>query len=153
MTMNKNPLRHSFLKWLIGLVLMLIPIPITHKLFEIKIQTREVNCLVWVIDNESRGESMIGARAVLDVVLYRMAQQDKTACEIIAQPRQFQGYRKGVERKLKQNSLTRYELAASMQPVLLGCGYFHAVYVKPIWWKKLKVCRKIGKHIFYRDKR
>ena len=105
--------------------------------------------MAWVIHDEARGESLKGARAVMDVILARMQQRKQTACEVVKEPSQFSGYRPGVFLKITKEMLTRYAIVSKMSPVAAECEYFHATYVHPVWRIKLKRCKQVGKHIFY----
>lgn len=118
----------------------------------VKQPLRGWQCLAWVVHDEARGESLRGARAVLDVVLARMKSTGKTACEIIAQPKQFSGYNERAVYLVSKLAIGRYIVVANMKPVVRGCKFFHAVYVSPAWATKMKRCAQIGRHIFYKEK-
>ena len=107
-------------------------------------------CLAWVIHDEARGESLRGARAVLDVVLVRMEQRKQTACDAVKEPSQFSGYRAGVFKQVDEAMLTRLKKVSKMSPEVSNCPYFHATYVSPVWRWKMQRCKQIGKHIFYK---
>lgn len=109
-------------------------------------------CLAWVVHDEARGEPLKGARAVLDVVLARMKATGKSACEVIAQPRQFSGY-KGHKAlyELSDETLRRFVKVAKMKPVAVECKHFHATYVRPVWATKMRVCFRIGRHVFLKE--
>jgi spore germination cell wall hydrolase CwlJ-like protein len=112
-------------------------------------------CMAWVVHDEARGESLKGARAVLDVVLRRMKKTGKSACDVVSAPRQFSGYS---ERKVYNVTLTnkealqRFIQVAKMKPVAVQCTHFHATYVRPAWATKMTRCVRIGKHIFFKEK-
>lgn len=113
-------------------------------------------CLAWVIKDEARGESLRGQRAVLDVVLKRMETRKLSACAVVKEPKQFSGYKPGMELVLHKNvdekDLTRLWELFKMSPVVSQSTYFHAEYVKPDWRHKMKRLLQIGKHIFYQQK-
>lgn len=110
-------------------------------------------CTAWVVQDEARGESLKGQRAVLDVVLKRMKTRKLSACAVIKQDKQFSGYKNGMELKLHKNvseeSLTKLDKLFKMEPVVKNSEYFHAEYVKPTWRHEMKRIVQIGKHIFY----
>lgn len=47
-------------------------------------------CIAQVVHAESRGESELGQRAIVHVILNRAKKLNKSPCEIIRQPGQFQ---------------------------------------------------------------
>lgn len=110
-------------------------------------------CMAWVVHDESRGEPLKGSRAVLDVVLKRMKDTGKKACEVIAQPSQFSGYHSSAPYRVSKEAVERFVRVAKMRPVTVECKYFHAEYVHPEWATKMTKCFQIGKHIFYKEKK
>lgn len=118
-----------------------------------KLLPTEKDCLAWVIHDEARGEPLRGARAVLDAVLARAKKRQKPVCEVVSEPRQFSGYSPEKIFFVDEKMLQRYREVAELRPVAEGCDYFHATYVKPRWRYSMKVCRQVGKHIFYKEKR
>lgn len=110
-----------------------------------------VQCGAWVIHDEARGESLKGARAVLDVVKERARLSGKTVCDVVKQPKQFSGYRRGQSFSMSEEQIERYWTVARMEPVVKGSTHFHATYVNPKWNKKMKVVKKVGSHIFYKE--
>lgn len=110
-------------------------------------------CLAWVIHNEARGESLKGARAVFDSVVSRARKRNKHVCEVIAQPKQYQGYLASKVAKVDEAMLARYNDVLSHPPVAVGCDYFHATYVNPSWAWNMQRCKKVGRHIFYKEKK
>lgn len=116
-------------------------------------QPESYRCLAWVVHDESRGEPLKGARAVLDAVLKRMKDTGKKACEIIAQPKQFSGYHPNAPYEVSDEAVERFVTVAKMRPVTVECKYFHAVYVHPAWATKMTRCFQVGKHVFYKEKK
>lgn len=110
-------------------------------------------CLAWVIDNEARGESILGQRAVLDVVKNRMATKKLTACQVVKEPYQFSGYHKGMKLKATKEMLHRLDDVSKMKPVVPSATYFHAKYVRPSWAAKMKRILTIGRHIFFAERK
>ena len=113
---------------------------------------KETKCLAWVVHNESRGESLEGSRAVLDVVLKRMRDSGKEACDVIAERRQFSGYHERAVRNVSEEALRRYDVVSAMKPVGYKCKYFHAKHVRPAWATKMTKCFRIGNHLFFKEK-
>lgn len=140
------------MRWLLALVLVFTCSELAVPPEVIKRPVTATECLAWVINDEARGESLKGARAVLDVVLRRMKLRKKTACQVVAEPKQFSGYKPGVFLGITQEMLTKYEVVNKMPPSVPNCEYFHANYVSPYWNNGLVKCKQIGNHIFYRAK-
>lgn len=146
------------MRWLLAILLVAVcsplakipPPPPTLKPV-IKTITPE-ECLAWVIHSEARGESLRGARAVLDVVYARMKKRKKGACQIISAKKQFSGYHRGAFNKVTDGMLDRYYQASKLKPVMKGCTYFHADYVFPAWKDEMIECGVVGRHIFYKEK-
>lgn len=111
-----------------------------------------VQCGAWVIHDEARGEPLKGARAVLDVVKERARLSGKTVCDVVKQPKQFSGYRKGQSFHVTAEQVERYWAVARMKPVVKGSTHFHATYVSPKWTEKMKRTKRVGRHIFYKEK-
>lgn len=109
-------------------------------------------CMAWVLHDEARGEPSKGARAVLDAVLARIKKRNKTACEVVAEPKQFSGYRPFIVFKIDDKILANYEAIKKLPPVMRGCDYFHATHVSPKWASSMKKCGRVGKHVFYTTK-
>jgi spore germination cell wall hydrolase CwlJ-like protein len=107
-------------------------------------------CKAVALYEEARGESLHGQRAVLDVVHARMWKSGRSACEIIKQHKQFSFYT-GQRLKYVGNSLTTYQLVATMPPVLTNATHYHATRVRPAWAKRMKRLAVIGKHVFYQQ--
>lgn len=135
----------------IALALVCAPLAIPKK--PVKHAPEPLKCLVWVVHDESRGEPLRGSRAVLDAVLKRMKDTGKGACEIVSQPRQFSGYNAQAMYVDNKEALARYHVVKRMKPVTHECKYFHAVYVHPAWANKMTRCFRIGKHVFYKEKK
>ena len=107
-------------------------------------------CLAWVVENEAGGESLLGKRAVLDVVHTRMLKRNLTACQVISQKGQFSGFNKNCLRKVSLSTLHSYDKVVKVRPVVKGAEYFHNDLVKPAWIVKMRIVRKVGAHTFYK---
>lgn len=109
-------------------------------------------CLAWVIDDEARGEPKRGQKAVYDVVKHRMETRQMTACEVVKEPYQFSGYRRGMRLKATEEMLQRLKEVRIMRPVVPNATYFHSKKVKPSWAARMKRILTIGAHTFYAPK-
>lgn len=113
--------------------------------------TTEDMCKALTIYKEANTESLAGKRAVLDVIQTRMRKQNKTACQIIKQPKQFSWHKRGMKLHATKDMLTTFYRIDKMAPVYKNAEFFHNTSVKPNW-KGLKRIGKIGGHIFYERK-
>lgn len=146
------------MKWLLAILLAVVCTPIAisppvPRGIARQVVSKEDKCLAWVMHDEARGESLRGARAVLDAVKTRMKKRKLGACEVIAQKGQFSGYSSGSLKTVTGSMLDRYEKAKKLRPVVAGCGYFHAIYVEPVWAEGMTLCASVGKHIFYKERK
>lgn len=105
----------------------------------------ETICEAVAIYKEANTESMIGKRAVLDVIRFRGKVLGKTSCQVIKQKGQFSWYFKGYKWKVTQNMLHSWQEADRMPVVLEGAYYFNSG--KRI--RKFKFMKRIGAHNFY----
>lgn len=104
-------------------------------------------CKAIIMYKEAASESVLGKRAVLNVVHNRMLKFNKTSCEVMKQPGQFSfWHNKAVFVSL--NTLTEAITLDSMEPVLPDrCLYFYDKRLHPTWAKNLRKI-VIGKHTF-----
>ena len=109
-------------------------------------------CMAWILSSESRGSNIYEQRAVYDVVRTRMWERELTSCEVLKQPFQFSGYRKGMKIVVSKEDLTRLENVRKIDPVVQGAEYFHASSVRPYWVNKMERVKKVGKSVFYKLK-
>ncbi len=145
------------MRWLLALLLAatLSPLAIPKQpehASNIQPVTAEM-CIAWALHDEARGESLRGARAVLDIIQTRMNKRKLTACEVITQRHQFSGYSRGDFYKVTDSMLARYNAASRLEPIMKGCEYFHASKVSPSWGKRMIRCGSVGRHVFYKEKR
>ena len=113
--------------------------------------TSEDMCKALTIYKEANTESLAGKRAVLDVIQNRMQKQNKTACFVIKQPKQFSWHKRGMKLHATKEMLTEFYKVDKMAPVYKNAEFFHNTSVKPSW-KGLRRVGKIGGHIFYERK-
>ncbi len=108
-------------------------------------------CKAVAIYQESRGEPIAGQKAVLDVINERVRRSGKSACQVVKAAHQFSWYH-GQKLVADENMLTQFEEVSKMRSVCEGCTHFHADYVHPPWSRKMTKVKKIGKHIFFKEK-
>lgn len=108
-------------------------------------------CKALTIYKEANTESLAGKRAVLDVIQNRMKRQNKSACLIIKQPKQFSWHKSGMKLHATKDMLTTFYRIDKMTPVYKNAEFFHNTSVHPNW-KGLRMVGKIGRHIFYERK-
>lgn len=119
------------------------PSPVRHTI------PKDDVCLAWAIDDEARGEPARGQKAVYDVIQHRMTVQNMTACEVVKQPKQFSGYRRGKKLVADGVMLQRLDKVRKMPPVVPNAWFFHSKKVRPSWAAKMKKVMTIGLHSFY----
>jgi N-acetylmuramoyl-L-alanine amidase len=117
-----------------------------------------ITCVAVAIYFEARGEGIDGQMMVAETIVNRVEDErwPDTACEVIAQPRQFSFYRDG--RPNEPKDIEAYTTAVIVAKDALegnhldtGALYFHADYVKPVWRHDLQSVGVVGRHIFYKD--
>lgn len=128
---------------------------------------QQYNCSLEAIWEESKGESLLGQRAVMSVIYYRTKAKGfpSSFCEIVHQPKQF-SYRNSLPKgkpfktTVKPRDYVRYtqtqqiafEAATGVfKPVLEDVLYYHNLSVKKDlkWNRKAKFVATIGNHKFY----
>lgn len=131
---------------------MLVPLS-TATLKQIKWnRPTEVECIIATVLDEAEGEPVEGRRAVYDVILERMKRQQKDACTVVLQPKQFSGMSEAQLTDIDQNMLDNYwKIVYSVPVSCQGCTHFHRVDVFPEWRKKMKFVKRINKHAFYKE--
>ena len=109
---------------------------------------------------ESKGESNKGVKAVMFVVLQRVADENRwpnTVKGVLRQPSQFSYVRDGsLERGVVEKK--RYkEIMVIAHKVLNGdtinpvpkANHFHKTSLKRVWTKNMRVVAVIGNHVFF----
>jgi len=130
---------------------------------------REIECLALNIYFEARGEPDIGKLAVAHVVMNRVADPrfPDGVCEVIRQggewPRhrcQFSWWCDG--KSDRPNDLVAWQHSKMLARLVYwgdtadptrGALWYHADYVAPAWGQVLERAVKIGRHIFYQERR
>lgn len=103
-------------------------------------------CEAVAIYKEANTESMIGKRAVLDVIRFRAKVLGKTSCQVVKQQGQFSFVHKKFKWKVTQKMLDNYQEADRMGAVA-GKAWYFSNFKRG---KRFKFIRRIGKHYFYK---
>lgn len=124
----------------------------------------EVMCLAKNIYFEAGTQSDIGKRAVGLVTLNRVksGKFKNTLCGVISQKQQFSWYNDSrsnnppMKSANWQKSLTIAKRLVNdsvdnrVNDFTKGSMYFHAIYVRPAWRKRMRIVIQIDQHKFYR---
>lgn len=107
----------------------------------------QIICLAQAVYHEARGESDLGKRGVVHVILNRSKKFHKTPCEVLRQPGQFQiKLKKRYSGKAWRDA---YQIALNPQwDPTAGALYFKNRKTKLSWGFKLTT--SIGNHNFYK---
>ena len=110
--------------------------------------------------HEARGESIEGQLAVCHVVMNRAEKRKRSIKSIVLQPFQFSWHNGNkfpplAEYSTLQSCISVAEKAAQERAEginLSGADHYFAEYITPPEWSKgMKLIKKIGKHIFYKE--
>ena len=123
---------------------------------------KEIHCIATNIYFEARGEGVKGMTAVAQVTKNRVnnGKFPSTYCKVIYQPGQFSWVGKKKQKLDKKddewkqaNEIARviYYMNLPVDPTK-GALYYHAKGVRPYWIKEYERTRKIGDHVFYKEK-
>lgn len=96
---------------------------------------------------------------VANVVVNRMVAKELSACRVIMEPRQFSWFRRllrfdfveGEPRDIAIKVLTEHENGVR-EDLTDGAMWYHTIYTKPDWAKKLQITKRYKKHIFYKER-
>lgn len=128
---------------------------------------REKNCLATAIYFEARSESVLGQKAVAEVVLARTreAGRPKTICGVVYEGSkrstgcQFSFTCDGIADRVRDRNSWRQAMKIASNTMRTGgkvgavvgnATYYHADYVNPAWASSMIKVAQIGTHIFYR---
>jgi spore germination cell wall hydrolase CwlJ-like protein len=128
---------------------------------------RERNCLATAVYFEARGESVVGQKAVAEVVVARtrVPGRPRTICGVVYEGShrktgcQFSFTCDGVADKVRDRHAWRQAMLVAanvmrtggkVNPVAGGATFYHADYVNPPWASRMIKVAEIGTHIFYR---
>jgi len=112
----------------------------------------EDHCKAITIQKEASGEGLLGMKAVLDTLETRMHQHHSSCIKEVSLTGQWSWYKKGISLKATQKQLTTYNEVSSIKPVVRAT-HFHLTSVHPKWVRKMIFVKKIGKHLFYLEKK
>lgn len=115
---------------------------------------RNERCMANALFHEARGESILGQRAVYDVVVNRSKASGKSVCEVIAERNAFSWMTPGKHYKpMQPMSMELYNLLQSVEKsdrVLSGDYlWFFGKQIRPVWSRKMK-CSTVDSHRFCR---
>ena len=96
--------------------------------------------------HEALSEPLHAQKAVLDVIVYRMAKEGASCRFVALQRKQFSGF---TASKIERKWLTEYQKYATLPEVCNGCSHFVREDVRVVWVKKMEYKGKFGKHRFY----
>lgn len=129
----------------------------------------QVRCLALNIYFEARSETHSGRKAVAAVTINRLQSRrfPKTICEVVRQGGdealhgcQFSWWCDGRSDKPREGRAWREAVKMAEQVIrhgvkdpTRGALWYHADYVKPVWRREKVRVARIGRHIFYVDRR
>jgi N-acetylmuramoyl-L-alanine amidase len=157
------------LKFIIACVLVTIPIlniypsivPSFNKKDIIEfVDTKIIDCISKNIYHEARGEPDEGMIAVAHVVMNRVRDLDKGACEVVYEKNQFSWtifhsnkLMSNTQSVTKARDISISVVSGFEKDPTNGAKWYHSTSIKPPkWTKKMVVTAKIGNHIFYKEK-
>ena len=118
-----------------------------------------LSCIAVAIYFEARGESVLGKRAVAEVILNRSSDPrwPNEPCQVVKQKNQFSFYSDGLSDNPKDAvayALSEFAARDAIKGNSLNTGalYYHATYVHPVWRHNLERLGRIENHVFYGDK-
>lgn len=128
----------------------------------------EVECITEAVYFEARGESLIGRKAVIEVILNRMENPSRfsnTACGVVKQHKQFsyRGMKQLIIKDQKLYEQIRIEvkdhlykvsiLGKRSERVVKSCSnHYDGTSSNAHWIKSMTHSQQVGNHIFYCDK-
>jgi spore germination cell wall hydrolase CwlJ-like protein len=112
----------------------------------------EQACLATAIYMESRGESVVAQRAVMDTILNRVKQSGKNICSVVLQAGQFSWSKTKPILPFNNNMRNLLQRARESGRVLLSDTYLYFFHKRlhPSWARKLK-CVVIENSVFCRE--
>ena len=135
--------------------------------YNYKLAIEQHQCLSKAIYYEARSESLIGQKAVAEVILNRRRSKHfpDTICEVVFQGSdrktgcQFSFTCDGsisdeIEEKnwKRSQNIAKLIMVGGVRPFTENSTHYHTVDISPPWINDLRPTRKIGSHIFYRFK-
>ena len=135
--------------------------------YNYKLAIEQHQCLSEAIYYEARSESLIGQKAVAEVILNRRRSKHfpDTICEVVFQGSdrktgcQFSFTCDGsisgeIEEKnwKRSQNVAKLIMMGGVRPFTENSTHYHTVDISPPWINDLRPTRKIGSHMFYRFK-
>jgi spore germination cell wall hydrolase CwlJ-like protein len=135
--------------------------------YNYKLAIKQHQCLSEAIYYEARSESLIGQKAVAEVILNRRRSKHfpDTICEVVFQGSdrktgcQFSFTCDGsisgeIEEKnwKRSQNVAKLIMMGGVRPFTENSTHYHTVDISPPWVNDLRPTRKIGSHMFYRFK-
>jgi spore germination cell wall hydrolase CwlJ-like protein len=135
--------------------------------YNYKLAIKQHQCLSEAIYYEARSESLIGQKAVAEVILNRRRSKHfpDTICEVVFQGSdrktgcQFSFTCDGsisgeIEEKnwKRSQNVAKLIMMGGVRPFTENSTHYHTVDISPPWINDLRPTRKIGSHMFYRFK-
>ncbi len=123
------------------------------------LESEERLCLALNIYFEARNQSIEGQRAVGYVTLNRVMSHrfPNRICSVVKQRKQFSWFSDG--KSDTPEDYRAWEIVKDVAEYVLdnyekdntrGALFYHTLDIRPHWYKKMRVSRVIGHHIFYR---
>ncbi len=144
---------------------------ITQRIEQERFKAQEANCLKNALYYEARSEGTVGILAVASVIENRKSHPDypESYCAVIKQHKQFSYTLSGkpdverIEHRLKAADKQAYGyvsqvaddmLEGQFKPILEHSVLWYATTsVRNYWTKTKAVVARVGKHVFYKDKK
>lgn len=124
-----------------------------------EVDSDELRCLAMNIYHESRGESIVGQRAVAFVTLNRMEHSHfpDTICDVVWQTSQFSWTSDGLSDSMNESDareraerIARNVLSGVVEEdPTNGSLFFHTTNIRPSWASRVDYSTTIGVHHFY----
>lgn len=106
--------------------------------------------------HEARGERFVDRIPVIEVILNRAHQSNRTVRQVLEQPNQFSWWRTKRNQRPHGNPpewQECYHIAYSLtlhDQRQTDCTYFHHRNIRPEWTSRLQRCLTAGSHVFWR---
>lgn len=110
----------------------------------------DVQCLGSAVYYEARGESLLGQKAVVEVILNRVKRRGLSICEVVLQNKQFSFVSRRTQWLSEEASEKVLKALSRVSEAVGKCAtHYHNHTVQPKWAQAFVILRVIGGHIFY----